>query len=132
MTIAAGLPTGAEDAEWRAIWRAVLAAGFELDQRHDVQGIYHRQVGLYRDLLAAGADAGVFTLTVPAFADVSEAAKNNVPSTSPVLPRRASSERRSRVNQPSDVVPEASAASSSCRIKYPLRVVPLGQYTGHG
>lgn len=66
MTIAAGLPTGAEDAEWRAIWRAVLAAGFELDQRHDVQGIYHRQVGLYRDLLAAGADAGVFTLTVPA------------------------------------------------------------------
>ena len=47
MTIAAGLPTGPEDAEWRAIWRAVLAAGFELDQRRDVQGIYHRQVGLY-------------------------------------------------------------------------------------
>ncbi|MEW5808901.1 MAG: TetR family transcriptional regulator [Actinomycetota bacterium] len=66
MTIAAGLPTGVEDAEWRAIWRAVLAAGFELDQRRDVQGIYHRQVGLYRDLLGAGADAGVFTLTAPA------------------------------------------------------------------
>jgi AcrR family transcriptional regulator len=62
MTIAAGLPTGPEDAEWRAIWRAVLAAGFELDQRRDVQGIYHRQVGLYVDLLAAGADAGAFTL----------------------------------------------------------------------
>lgn len=53
-TMAAGLPTGPEDAEWRAIWRAVLSAGFELDQRDDVQGIYHRQVELYADLLTAG------------------------------------------------------------------------------
>jgi AcrR family transcriptional regulator len=66
MTMAAGLPTGPEDAEWRAIWRAVLAAGFELDQRADVQGIYHRQVGLYTDLLTAGAKAGVFQLNCPA------------------------------------------------------------------
>ena len=66
MTIAAGLPTGADDAEWRAIWRAVLAAGFELDQRRDVQGIYHRQVGLYTDLLASGAATGAFTLSAPA------------------------------------------------------------------
>lgn len=66
LTIAAGLPTGPEDAEWRAIWRAVLAAGFELDQRRDVQGIYHRQVDLYTDLLTAGAEAGAFTLGVPA------------------------------------------------------------------
>jgi AcrR family transcriptional regulator len=66
MTMAAGLPTGPEDAEWRAIWRAVLAAGFELDQRADVQGIYHRQVGLYADLLAAGSKAGVFQLKCPA------------------------------------------------------------------
>ena len=66
MTIAAGLPAGPEDAEWRAIWRAVLAAGFELDQRRDVQGIYHRQVGLYANLLAAGAAAGVFELTCAA------------------------------------------------------------------
>jgi AcrR family transcriptional regulator len=66
MTMAAGLPTGPEDAEWRAIWRAVLAAGFELDQRADVQGIYHRQVGLYADLLAAGSKAGVFQLKSPA------------------------------------------------------------------
>ena len=58
MTIAAGLPTGPEDAEWRAIWRAVLAAGFELDQRRDVQGIYHRQVKLYTRILNAGAKAG--------------------------------------------------------------------------
>lgn len=65
-TIAAGLPTGPEDAEWRAIWRAVLAAGFELDQRRDVQGIYHRQVGLYTDLLTAGAAAGVFGLAFEA------------------------------------------------------------------
>lgn len=63
MTMAAGLPTGPEDAEWRAIWRAVLAAGFELDQRRDVQGIYHRQVGLYTDLLESGAAAGAFRLT---------------------------------------------------------------------
>ena len=62
-TIAAGLPTGAEDAEWRAIWRAVLAAGFDLDTRRDVQGIYHRQVGLYADLLDAGAQRGVFRLS---------------------------------------------------------------------
>jgi AcrR family transcriptional regulator len=64
-TIAAGLPTGPEDAEWRAIWRAVLAAGFELDQRHEVQGIYHRQVGLYTQILTDGADAGVFRLETP-------------------------------------------------------------------
>ena len=59
MTIAAGLPAGPEDAEWRAIWRAVLAAGFELDRRRDVQGIYHRQVGLYTELLERGAAAAV-------------------------------------------------------------------------
>ncbi|AQA04629.1 TetR family transcriptional regulator [Mycobacterium sp. MS1601] len=66
LTIAAGLPTGPEDAEWRAIWRAVLAAGFELDQRRDVQGIYHRQVDLYTNLLTAGAEAGAFALRQPA------------------------------------------------------------------
>jgi AcrR family transcriptional regulator len=66
MTIAAGLPTGPDDAEWRAIWRAVLAAGFELDQRRDVQGIYHRQVKLYIRILKAGAKAGTFTLRTPA------------------------------------------------------------------
>jgi AcrR family transcriptional regulator len=64
-TIAAGLPTGPEDAEWRAIWRAVLAAGFELDQQPDVQGIYHRQVGLYTQILTDGASAGVFRLETP-------------------------------------------------------------------
>jgi AcrR family transcriptional regulator len=66
MTMAAGLPTGPEDAEWRAIWRAVLSAGFELDQRHDVQGIYHRQVELYTDLLTAGAERSAFRLRQPA------------------------------------------------------------------
>lgn len=66
LTIAAGLPTGPEDAEWRAIWRAVLAAGFELDQRRDVQAIYHRQVDLYSNLLTAGAQAGAFRLASPA------------------------------------------------------------------
>jgi AcrR family transcriptional regulator len=66
LTIAAGLPTGPEDAEWRAIWRAVLAAGFELDQRSDVQHIYHRQVKLYTRILSAGAAAGEFTLRSPA------------------------------------------------------------------
>ncbi|MGE2712922.1 TetR/AcrR family transcriptional regulator [Mycolicibacterium litorale] len=62
LTIAAGLPTGPEDAEWRSIWRAVLAAGFELDRRRDVQEIYHRQVGLYARILAAGERAGAFRL----------------------------------------------------------------------
>jgi AcrR family transcriptional regulator len=66
MTMAAGLPTGPEDAEWRAIWRAVLAAGFELDQRRDVQGIYHRQVKLYIRILNAGVKAGTFALQTPA------------------------------------------------------------------
>jgi AcrR family transcriptional regulator len=65
-TIAAGLPAGPEDAEWRAIWRAVLAAGFELDQRRDVQGIYHRQVKLYTRILSAGVKAGTFSLRTPA------------------------------------------------------------------
>ncbi|MDH6197794.1 AcrR family transcriptional regulator [Mycobacterium frederiksbergense] len=66
LTIASGLPTGPEDAEWRAIWRAVLAAGFELDQRRDVQHIYHRQVGLYASILDAGAADGSFELGSPA------------------------------------------------------------------
>jgi AcrR family transcriptional regulator len=66
MTMAAGLPTGPEDAEWRAIWRVVLSAGFELDQRSDVQAIYHRQVGLYADLLSGGQESGVFRLRHPA------------------------------------------------------------------
>ncbi|BBX27240.1 TetR/AcrR family transcriptional regulator [Mycolicibacterium alvei] len=61
--IAAGLPSGPEDAEWRAIWRAVLAAGFVLDQRPDVQHIYHRQVDLYIQILESGSAAGSFTLT---------------------------------------------------------------------
>ncbi|OBB89576.1 TetR/AcrR family transcriptional regulator [Mycolicibacterium peregrinum] len=60
--IAAGLPSGPEDAEWRAIWRAVLAAGFVLDQRRDIQHIYHRQVDLYAQILETGSTAGIFTL----------------------------------------------------------------------
>jgi len=66
LTIAAGLPTGPEDAEWRAIWRAVLAAGFELDRRRDVQGIYYHQVNLYTQVLTAGAQTGIFRLSSPA------------------------------------------------------------------
>ncbi len=66
VTIAAGLPSGPEDAEWRAIWRAVLAAGFELDQRSDVQGIYHRQVDLYTQILTAGRKKKTFVLGSPA------------------------------------------------------------------
>src|SRR5699024_8247256 len=61
-TIEAGLPTGPEDAEWRSIWRAVLAAGFELDERSDVQEIFHRQVALYVEVLEAGTAAGCFDL----------------------------------------------------------------------
>ncbi|MCG7606491.1 MULTISPECIES: TetR/AcrR family transcriptional regulator [Mycobacterium] len=64
--IAAGLPSGPEDAEWRTIWRAVLAAGFVLDQRPDIQHIFHRQVGLYTQILEAGCAAGTFTLAAPA------------------------------------------------------------------
>ncbi|CQD06689.1 TetR family transcriptional regulator [Mycolicibacterium conceptionense] len=66
LTIAAGLPSGPEDAEWRAIWRAVLAAGFELHQRRDVQHIYHRQVNLYASILETGSTTGDFTLSAPA------------------------------------------------------------------
>lgn len=64
--MAAGLPSGPEDAEWRSIWRAVLAAGFVLDQRPDVQHIFHRQVDLYAQILETGSAAGIFTLTSPA------------------------------------------------------------------
>lgn len=63
--LGAGLPNGAEDAEWRAIWRAFLAAGFELDRRTDVAGIFHRQVGLYCEVLEGGVAAGAFTTTGP-------------------------------------------------------------------
>lgn len=58
----AGLPTGPEDAEWRVIWMAILDAGFDLENRPDVQSIYHRQVGLYENVLSAGAQAGEFRL----------------------------------------------------------------------
>lgn len=58
----AGLPTGPEDAEWRVIWMAILAAGFDLEGRQDVQSIYHRQVSLYESLLLAGVREGSFTL----------------------------------------------------------------------
>ncbi|WP_029106932.1 TetR/AcrR family transcriptional regulator [Mycobacterium sp. URHD0025] len=64
--IAAGLPSGPEDAEWRAIWRAVLAAGFVLDERRDIQHIFHRQVGLYARILETGFTAGTFALAAPA------------------------------------------------------------------
>lgn len=66
VTIAAGLPEGAEDAEWRVIWRAVLAAGFEFDKRPEVREIYHRQVGLYESIFDYGAEAGAFVLAGPA------------------------------------------------------------------
>ena len=65
-TIAAGLPLDAEDAEWRVIWRAVLAAGFEFDKRPEVREIYHRQVGLYESIFTMGAATGRFTLAGPA------------------------------------------------------------------
>lgn len=66
VTIAAGLPSSAEDAEWRVIWRAVLAAGFEFDKRPTVREIYHRQVGLYESIFEYGAATGRFTLAGPA------------------------------------------------------------------
>jgi AcrR family transcriptional regulator len=57
-----GLPLGVEDTEWRVIWSAVLDAGFRLDLRSDVQGIYHRQVDLYAEVLREGKAAGAFEL----------------------------------------------------------------------
>lgn len=62
VTIAAGLPSGPEDAEWRVIWRAVMAAGFEFDRRPAVSEIYHRQVGLYESIFEYGASCSRFTL----------------------------------------------------------------------
>ncbi len=66
VTISAGLPSGAEDAEWRVIWRAVLAAGFEFDRKPEVSEIYHRQVGLYQSIFEYGASTGAFALAGPA------------------------------------------------------------------
>jgi AcrR family transcriptional regulator len=63
--IEAGLPSGPEDGEWRAIWRAILAAGFELDRRPEVGGIYHRQVAVYARVIEAGAASGAFTVPSP-------------------------------------------------------------------
>lgn len=60
--MAAGLPSGPDDAEWRVIWMAVLDAGFDLHNRKDVQAIYHRQVDLYESLLNDGARTGAFAL----------------------------------------------------------------------
>lgn len=63
MTISAGIPTGPDDAEWRVTWRAVLAAGFELNRTPTISEIYHRQVGLYQSVLDVGAALGTFTLS---------------------------------------------------------------------
>jgi AcrR family transcriptional regulator len=65
LVIGAGLPNGPEDAEWRAIWRAFLAAGFELDQRPEVAGIYHRQVELYAEVIELGVSAGLYSTAAP-------------------------------------------------------------------
>lgn len=62
VTIAAGIPTGRDDAEWRVTWRAVHAAGFELNRSPMVSEIYHRQVGLYQSVLDVGAAVGAFRL----------------------------------------------------------------------
>lgn len=62
VTIAAGLPSGSDDAEWRVIWRAVMAAGFEFDRHPAVSEIYHRQVGLYESIFEYGVIQGRFTL----------------------------------------------------------------------
>ena len=63
VTIAAGLPTSAEDAEWRVIWRAILAAGFELNRRPEINSNYHRQVDLYAGIFEHGARSGRFRLS---------------------------------------------------------------------
>jgi AcrR family transcriptional regulator len=63
VTIAAGLPNGAEDAEWRVIWRAILSAGFELNHRPEINSNYHRQVDLYAGIFAYGARRGRFRLS---------------------------------------------------------------------
>lgn len=64
--IEAGLPSGAEDYEWRVIWQAVLAAGFRLDENPEVEGIYHRQSALYETVIAGGAANGEFVLKASA------------------------------------------------------------------
>ncbi|PQZ92876.1 TetR family transcriptional regulator [Arthrobacter sp. MYb227] len=61
--ISLGVPRGSEDTEWRVIWSAVLTAGFQLDKQQSIQGIFHRQVDLYKQVLQAGADSGAFKLT---------------------------------------------------------------------
>lgn len=60
--MAAGLPDGPDDAEWRVIWMAILDAGFDLNKREEVRSIYYRQVDLYESLLKDGAQAGAFDL----------------------------------------------------------------------
>jgi AcrR family transcriptional regulator len=65
VTIAAGLPASAEDAEWRVIWRAILSAGFELNHRPEINSNYHRQVDLYAGIFEYGAASGRFTLSGP-------------------------------------------------------------------
>lgn len=61
--ISDGIPRGVDDTEWRVIWSAVLSAGFGLDERLEIQSIFHRQVQLYTHVLQEGQAAGVFQLT---------------------------------------------------------------------
>jgi AcrR family transcriptional regulator len=74
VTIASGLPTGADDADVRLLCELGGAAGRNPLYADLLTELYDRQVGLYEAILAAGVVAGVFTLA----ADPTTIARNLV------------------------------------------------------
>ncbi|MDI3405674.1 TetR/AcrR family transcriptional regulator [Streptomyces cavernicola] len=63
ITIAAGLPTGPDDTEWRLLWRTLIASGVERGRSEVTSSVYHRQVGLYQSILEVGQALGQFSLS---------------------------------------------------------------------
>ena len=63
--ITAGLPSGPDDALMRLLYEFDVLAGKSPLHDELVQKLYNEQLALYRGILAAGVEAGDFTLTGP-------------------------------------------------------------------
>lgn len=64
-TLAAGLPTSAEDTEWSLMWRALVTSTMELNQSSVVTRGMHLQVAMYESILEDGIAAGEFVTVMP-------------------------------------------------------------------
>lgn len=60
-----GLPSGPDDALMRLLYEFDVLAGTSVAHNEMVEGMFTRQMQIYRQVLTAGVEAGVFSLTMP-------------------------------------------------------------------